>query len=90
MKMNRFQSGLAGVVLLTALMLFARPTAAVEDSGEENKSLTLGGAIRWNAAWKDYDQDSKDRSGEFGFEVFMATVDAEYGDFHAAVQYRWY
>ena len=95
--MKRFHWGISRVLVLVALMLFVGSSAAAEDDGDPeedsgavNKSLTLGGAIRWNAAWKDYDQDSKDRSGEFGFEVFMATVDAEYGDFHAAVQYRWY
>ena len=95
--MNLLRSNLLRTFLLIALMIFVWPALAAadtddtpEESGEENRSLTLGGALRLNAAWKDYDQGSKDRSGNFGFEVFMASVKAEYGDFHAAVQYRWY
>ena len=73
--MNQLRSNLLRAFLLTALMTFVWPALAAaeaddtpEESVEENRSLTLGGAIRLNAAWKDYDQGSKDRSGSHALD----------------------
>ena len=39
---------------------------------------------------KDYDDQSLDKFGVFGFELFRIDVDGEYDDIYLSVQYRWY
>jgi hypothetical protein len=57
---------------------------------EPEVKLNIGGALRLNYAWQDYNEARIDRSGDFFFEVFMLSVDAEYDDIFLSVQYRWY
>jgi hypothetical protein len=57
---------------------------------EPKVKLNIGGALRLNYAWQDYNEARIDRSGDFFFEVFMLAVDAEYDDIFLSVQYRWY
>ena len=65
--------------------------APADSTAEESKpQVTLGGALRLNYAWQDYNQPRKDRFGDFGFEVFMLMVDFEYEDIFFSAQYRWY
>ena len=52
--------------------------------------LTIGGAIRLNYAWQTYNQEVKERGGDFGFEVFIINFDGVYGDLYFSIQYRWY
>jgi len=59
-------------------------------SAEPTAQLSLGGALRLNYAWQNYNDARKDRGGDFGFEVFMANADASFGDVFVSAQYRWY
>ncbi len=52
--------------------------------------FSIGGAIRLNYAWQTYNQERKERGGDFGFELFRLDVDGECGDLYFSVQYRWY
>ncbi len=73
-----------------AILLPMHGLAAQESSSEPEPSLDLGGALRLNYSWQDYNPERKDRYGDFGLEVFMATVEADYGDIFLSAQYRWY
>jgi hypothetical protein len=63
---------------------------AQESASATEPNLKLGGALRLNYSWQDYNPQRKDRFGDFGLEVFMATVEADYGDIFLSAQYRWY
>ena len=65
----------------------APPADSVEESSLE---VSLGGALRLNYAWQNYNDARKDRVGDFGFEVFIASAEVEYEDLFLSVQHRWY
>ncbi|MBB6088107.1 hypothetical protein [Wenzhouxiangella marina] len=75
--------------------------AEVEQVAEaEQDGIDFGGAVRLNYAWRDYDDQNKDRFGDFELELFRINVagsvgdvllDAEwrrYNDFHA-IHHAW-
>jgi hypothetical protein len=57
---------------------------------EPEVKLDIGGALRLNYSYQDYNEPRQDRYGDFFFEVFMLSVDTEYEDLFLSVQYRWY
>jgi hypothetical protein len=91
--------GTTSITVLAALLLALPATAAAEEEG-----INFGGAVRLNYAWRDYDDQNKDRLGDFELELFRINargtvgeviLDAEwrrYNDFqaihHAWVGYR--
>ena len=52
--------------------------------------IKIGGALRLNYSYKNYDQENMDRMGDFGFELFRINVDIDYKDIFLSVEYRWY
>ena len=52
--------------------------------------VNIGGAIRLNYAWRDYDDQNMDRVGDFGFEMFRVDAEIDYKDIFMAVEFRWY
>lgn len=52
--------------------------------------IKIGGALRLNYSYKNYDQENMDRLGDFGFELFRINVDIDYKDIFLSVEYRWY
>jgi len=68
-----------GVVVAT--LGFSFPVLAVPVSDK----LDIGGAVRLNYGWKDYDNNAK-----FEFELFRADVNYDDGQLFASAQYRWY
>lgn len=63
------------------------PDAAAEEDPFE---LDLGGALRFNYAYRDFTESSRSKGGDLEFDLFRIDVDAEYGDLLASAQYRWY
>ena len=57
---------------------------------EDETSLVIGGALRLNYAWQDYNEQRKDRFGDFGLELFRIDVNGKYDQLFLSVQYRWY
>lgn len=53
----------------------------------EEVKVDLGGAVRLNYSWKDYDNES---NGTFDFELFRVDVNVEQGKWFLDAQYRWY
>ncbi|EKE76768.1 porin [Gallaecimonas xiamenensis] len=52
--------------------------------------VKLGGAFRVSYAWKDYDQNNKDKNGEWDIELFRLDVNGDEGNWFYSAQYRWY
>ena len=52
--------------------------------------IKIGGALRLNYSYKNYDQENMDRMGDFGFELFRLNADIDYKDIFLSVEYRWY
>ena len=52
--------------------------------------IKLGGALRLNYSYRNYDQENMDRLGDFGFELFRLNADIDYKDIFLSVEYRWY
>ncbi|WP_299793822.1 porin [uncultured Shewanella sp.] len=67
---------------LALLLLFLPLTASGVPVTDE---LDLGGAVRVNYGWKDYDSNSK-----LEFELFRLDVNYLDDDLFASAQYRWY
>lgn len=64
--------------------------AAVDDSTEKEQGIRLGGAVRVQYNVKDWDDDNKDRSGDFGFDTFRFNLDGEINDILLSAEYRFY
>jgi len=60
------------------------------DSLKTLPKIKIGGALRLNYSYKNYDQDNMDRMGDFGFELFRLNADIDYKDIFLSVEYRWY
>ena len=61
-----------------------------QDSLNPLPEIKIGGALRTNYSFKDYDDQNKDKDGEFGFELFRLNADIDYKDIFLSVEYRWY
>ncbi len=66
----------------------------ITEVDEATTSLTpkikIGGAVRFQYSYEDYDEDNKDRGGDFDFDTFRLDVDGSIGDVRVSAQYRWY
>ncbi len=52
--------------------------------------LKIGGAVRLNYAWQDYNIERKNKVGDFGFELFCLDINSDWEDVFMSTQYRWY
>ncbi|ACV26765.1 hypothetical protein [Kangiella koreensis] len=80
--MSKTLSG--GLVLFLGVLLVSPGEASADD---EEVDVKLGGAIRLNYGWKDYDDDS---DGQFDFELFAVDVDITKGNWFVDSQFRFY
>lgn len=63
---------------------------AKTDSLNPLPKIRIGGALRLNYSYRNYDQENMDRLGDFGFELFRLNADIDYKDIFFSVEYRWY
>lgn len=61
-----------------------------ERDGSPEDFFTLGGSMWLNYAWREYSQPSKDRGGDFRFDLFRIDANGRKGDIVWSTQYRWY
>ena len=61
-----------------------------ESKAPSDSQLKIGGALRFNYSYADYDEDQSDRGGDLDFDVFRLNVDGREGDFYYSGEYRWY
>lgn len=60
------------------------------DSLKPLPKIDIGGALRLNYSYRNYDQQNMDRLGDFEFELFRLNADIDYKDIFFSVEYRWY
>ena len=56
------------------------------DSSKQLPKIRIGGALRLNYSYKNYDQENMDRFGDFGFELFRINADIDYKDIFFSVE----
>ena len=59
-------------------------------TAQEKPRLKIGGALRFNYNYSDWKPESRNRGGEFDFDVFRLNVNASYKKIDLAVDYRFY
>jgi len=52
--------------------------------------IKIGGALRFQYSYEDYNDANKDRGGDFDFDTFRLNVDGSIGDVTLSAEYRWY
>ncbi|RUO60547.1 carbohydrate porin [Pseudidiomarina insulisalsae] len=62
--------------------------ADIEDA--ENAPIAIGGAVRSQFVWEDYNEGNKDRGGDFDFDIFRLDFRGTIGDVILSAQYRWF
>ena len=75
------------LVAAVAASFLAAPAAAI---AEEEDGIEFGGAVRLNYAWRDYDDQNKDRLGDFELELFRINVSGTKGDVMLNAEWRQY
>ncbi len=65
---------------------------ALEERVEENKNapIQIGGAVRVQYVWEDYNEGQRDRGGDFDFDLLRIDYRGEIGDVILSAQYRWF
>jgi hypothetical protein len=61
-----------------------------EAAAEDEEGIDFGGAMRLNYAWRDYDEQNKDRFGDFELELFRVNVSGSVGDVLLDAEWRRY
>ena len=64
------------------------PAEKAKDSGENG--IRVGGAVRFNYSFEQYDKDNKDRGGDLDFDLFRIDLNGSIGDVQLSAQYRWF
>ncbi len=64
-------------------------TAKKKDDASE-QGIRFGGAVRVQYNVRDWDDDNKDRSGDFGFDTFRLNLDGEINNILLSAEYRFY
>lgn len=79
------------VVALFALPTAGTPAAVLPDTTEERTLETdVGGALRFNYVYRDYDETDADVGGAFLFDTFRINADVAYGELVLGAEYRFY
>lgn len=52
--------------------------------------VAVGGALRFNAFWTDFDESVETKRGDSGLDLFRLNVDGEYDGYLISAEYRWY
>ncbi|MCL1046524.1 OprO/OprP family phosphate-selective porin [Shewanella electrodiphila] len=55
---------------------------------EQEDGINIGGAVRVNYAYRDYDESNKDKLGELDFEMAAIKFNGKKGDWGLAAEYR--
>jgi len=66
----------------------ARDIAKQTYDDERAKGIDVGGAVRFNYTYKDYDKANKRRGGEMKFDLFRVNFDGKLGDVYLSAEYR--
>ncbi|MCG9730381.1 MULTISPECIES: OprO/OprP family phosphate-selective porin [unclassified Shewanella] len=72
-------------MVATAIALSGSAAFAAEQTED---GIKLGGAVRVNYAYRDYDQANKDKGGDFYFDMAAIKFDGKHGDWGLSAEYR--
>ena len=56
----------------------------------QNWPIRVGGAVRFQYSYEDYNEGNQDRGGDLDFDIFRLDLDGEIGDVILSAQYRWF
>ena len=59
-------------------------------AGVDLEGINIGGALRVQYGYKDWDEASKDKGGDFAFDTFRLSANGEIGEMILSAEYRWY
>jgi hypothetical protein len=59
-------------------------------SADNSDGIRVGGAVRFQYSYEDYNEGNRDRNGDVDFDVFRLDLNGEIGDIILSAQYRWY
>jgi len=68
------------------MLCFSTPAMA----GVDLEGINIGGALRVQYGYKDWDEASKDKGGDFAFDTFRLSANGEIGEMILSAEYRWY
>nr|PMI02543.1 hypothetical protein BCU55_06605 [Shewanella sp. 10N.286.48.A6] len=71
-------------MVATAVAMSSAPVMAEE----QEDGINIGGAVRVNYAYRDYDESNKDKLGTLDFDMAAITFDGKKGDWGLAAEYR--
>jgi len=63
-------------------------TAVADSSGIQ--AFDIGGALRFNYSWKDFDDSTQSKRGDIGLDIFRLNVDGQYENILLSAEYRFY
>ena len=63
-------------------------SGATAFAAEQEDGIKLGGAVRVNYAYRDYDKANKDKGGDFYFDMAAIKFDGKQGDWGLSAEYR--
>lgn len=66
----------------------ARDIAEQTYADKDANSIHVGGAVRFNYTYKDYDRANKRREGEMKFDLFRVNFDGKLNDVYLSAEYR--
>lgn len=68
-----------------------RRVSTLENIADDwTRDIVLGGAVRLNYAWRDFDDQNKDRVGDFELELFRINADGAIGNVLLSTEWRRY
>lgn len=53
-------------------------------------AISLGGALRFQYVFEDYNENNRERAGDLDFDLFRLQLSGEIGDVELSAQYRWF
>lgn len=56
----------------------------------KKQGIEIGGAVRYQFTWSEFDKDNSDRAGDLDFNLFRLDLDGEVDNIILSAQYRWY
>lgn len=63
--------------------------ATAVEPGSSN-AFDIGGALRFNYSWKDFDDPAQSKRGDIGLDIFRLNIDGQYENFLLSAEYRFY
>lgn len=73
-------------LVISCMLCFSAPAMA----GVDLDGIKIGGALRVNYTYKDWDEANKDKGGDFAFDTFRLSANGEIGEMILSAEYRFY